>query len=293
LLALGGAAVAVAVIAAITFVAWPRPSSPSDGSIGTLQALDYHSLVFSPTDPNVVFFGHHNGIMRSDDGGRTWRPLVNRANFDAMNLAVSRGDNRVLYLAGHNVFQASLDGGATWQPVPNDLPGLDLHSFTMDPDDPNRLHAWAVGFGVFNSSDGGSSWQQVISNDLPVDVTALASAGGDPEVVYMGTARSGVLRSTDGGQTWPTLDNGVGYRTILSLAVDTAARETVYAGADGGLFKTIDGGITWAQLPLPADNALAVAVGPTGSNVVEAVASKGRQGLVFRSDDGGATWGRR
>ena len=52
--------------------------------IAVLRTGDFHALAFSPDDPNVVFFGHHNGVMRSDDGGRTWRPLVERRNLDAM-----------------------------------------------------------------------------------------------------------------------------------------------------------------------------------------------------------------
>ena len=48
-----------------------------------------------------MFFGHHNGVMRSDDGGRTWKPLVDRRGFDAMQLATAGQANaRRLYLAG-------------------------------------------------------------------------------------------------------------------------------------------------------------------------------------------------
>src|SRR5712691_8758694 len=60
-----GALVVVGAVAA--FLLWPRPGSTPSGAIATLQTLDYHALVLSPTDPNVVFFGHHNGLMRSDD----------------------------------------------------------------------------------------------------------------------------------------------------------------------------------------------------------------------------------
>ena len=40
-----------------------RASRSRPNAIGVLQTSDFHSLAFSPTDPNVVFFGHHNGIM--------------------------------------------------------------------------------------------------------------------------------------------------------------------------------------------------------------------------------------
>ena len=148
-----GALLVAGTLAAFFF--WPRPASTPSGAIATLQTLDYHALALSPTDANVVFFGHHNGIMRSDDGGRTWRPLVDRSGFDAMNLAVSRINPKQVYLAGHEVFQMSMDAGATWRPLDSDLPGLDIHAFAMDPDDPNRLTAFVVGRGTFQSTDGG------------------------------------------------------------------------------------------------------------------------------------------
>src|SRR3989304_6530363 len=57
-----------------------------------LRTADFHALAFSPNNPDVAFFGHHNGVMRSEDGGQTWSALVEQRNFDAMGLAVSPTD---------------------------------------------------------------------------------------------------------------------------------------------------------------------------------------------------------
>ena len=287
-----GGALLVLVAAAVFVLARPGAGS-AGGAIATLQTGDFHALAFSPTEADVVFFGHHNGLLRSTDGGRTWQPLVERRGFDAMALAVSRTDPGRLYLAGHDVFQVSTDGGATWRAVQHTLPGTDIHAFALSPDDPTRLFAFIVGHGVVRSSDGGRTWER-LPGQLPPDVTALASAGGQPETLYVASAGSGLLRSTDGGATWlqPTGDGA--YRTILALAVDPVARQTVYAGAEGGLYKSTDGGATWMALPYPGDNAVALAVSPSAPNVALAISvSQDRQGLVYRSDDGGATWGSR
>jgi photosystem II stability/assembly factor-like uncharacterized protein len=80
---------------------------------------------------------------------------------------------------------------------------------------------------------------------------------------------------------------------VLALAVDRAARQTVYAGLDGGLYKTTDGGRTWRRLPFPGTNAVALAVSPARPNVLLAITVEDRQGLVFRSEDGGTSWGPR
>jgi photosystem II stability/assembly factor-like uncharacterized protein len=295
---LGGLLVLAALAAAGWFLLRPTTREQEGGAIATLQTLDQHALLFSPTDPNVVFFGHHNGVLRSEDGGRTWKPLVDRRGFDAMQLATAGTSNpRRLYLAGHDVFQASDDGGATWRPVEHNLPGTDIHQFALNPDNPDRLTAVVVGAGAFRSMDGGRTWAKLPAQP-PGDVTALASAGADPETLYVGTAGSGVLRSVDEGRSWGAASGraaaDAAFRTVLALAVDPANRRALYAGTDSGLAKSVDAGATWTALPYPGDNALAVAVSPMNPNVVLAVASSPRrQGLVYRSDDGGLSWGGR
>ncbi len=264
----------------------------SGGAISTLQTNDFHALAFSPADSNVVFFGHHNGVMRSDDGGRTWRALVERRGFDAMGLVVSRADPRRIYLAGHDVFQVSTDGGGAWGPVEHNLPGTDIHGFAMSPDDANRLAAFVVGHGLLGSADGGRTWER-LPGRVPDDVMAVVSAGGSPETLYAGSMGAGLLKSADGGQSWAPAINGLGSRGVLALALHPTRRETIYAGTEGGLYRSADGASTWSRLPFPGANAVALAVSPADPNVVLAIAVKNRQGLVFRSDDGGTTWGGR
>lgn len=259
------------------------------GPLATLQTADFHALAFSPDDPNVVFFGHHHGIMRSDDGGRTWSALVQRAGFDAMGMAVSHGNSRQIYLAGHNVFQTSPDGGKSWQPVEHNLPGTDIHAFAMSPDDPARLYAFVVGHGFFQSADGGRQWQP-LPNQPPGGIPPLVAAGGSPETLYVGREQGGLLRSSDGGQSWTPIGEQLADRTVFSLALDPTARQILYAGTDDGLHRSMDGGATWSRLPLPGSNVVALTVSPAQPNVVLAIAVKDRQGLVFRSVDGGTSW---
>ena len=267
-----------------------RGGGVDGGAIATLRTGDFHALAFSPSYPNIVFFGHHNGMMSSVDGGRTWSTLVDRPNFDAMGLAVSRANGRQIYIAGHDILQVSTDGGATWQPVTHNLPGTDIHGFAMSPDDPNHLYALVAGQGAFQSTDGGRTWQPLGS--LPNDVMALAAAGGNPATIYAGSMSAGVLRSADGGRSWTQATAGMGARGIYALAVDLSTQRTVYASGDGGLYKSTDSGASWSKLPFPGDNAISLAVSPTQPNVLLAISVKGQQGLVYRSEDGGQTWGK-
>lgn len=304
------AAAAVAVVAGLLYAVFARSAgagaragSGAAGAAGaplaTLKTADFHALAFSPDNANVVFFGHHNGIMRSDDAGKTWKPLVDRRNFDAMGLAVSRGGSGPFYLAGHDIFQVSTDGGVTWQPVQHNLPGTDIHGFSMSPSDPDRLYAFVVGQGTFTSGDGAKTWQR-LPGQLPDDVMGVTAAGvaagdsaGNPETLYASSMGSGVLRSADGGQTWTSAMGALGRRGVLSIAADPTSPQTLYAGLDSGLYKTADGGGSWTRLGFPAQNVVTIAVSPVQPQRILAIGIRGRDGVVYRSDDGGQSWGAR
>jgi len=140
------------------------PGSTVAAPLSVLRTADFHALAFSPDDADTVFFGHHNGVMRSTDAGKTWSTVADRRGFDAMGMAVNRSDPRQMFIAGHDVFQMSADGGVTWRPVQHNLPGTDVHGFAMSPDDPNRLYAFVNGSGVFGSADGGRTWGRLDSS---------------------------------------------------------------------------------------------------------------------------------
>jgi photosystem II stability/assembly factor-like uncharacterized protein len=286
------------VLAVITGVYLSRASRGGGTTFGILQTGDFHALTFSTDNPNVVFFGHHNGVMRSADGGRTWSTLVEQPNFDAMGLGLGRAGR--MYLAGHDVFQSSDDGGVSWQPISHNLPGTDIHGFAVSPDAPNQLYAFVAGQGGFRSADAGQTWQP-LDGELPEDVMALA-AGGAGQTLFANSMGSGLLRSADAGRTWmPTMAGmdtgtsgmsgmpGMGAMSGMGL---TAVGTTVYAGTHGGLYKSMDSGTTWTKLPFPADNVAVIAASPTQPDIVLAIIENGPQGLVYRSEDGGQTWKR-
>lgn len=253
-----------------------------------------HALAFSPSDAIVAFFGHHNGLLRTEDGGRTRKPLVERPNFDAMGLAINRSDPRQVYIAGHDIFQVSADGGSTWQPVQHTLPGTDVHGFAISEADSNRLYALVNPIGLFASADGARTWQRL--SQAPTDAMALATAGGatpgGPDTLYAASMSAGVMHSAAGGQTWAPASNGLTPKRVLALATDPTSGQTLYSGTDTGLFKTTDGGAAWAKLPFPGKNAVAIAVSPAQPQRVLAIHQdvNGRKGDVFRSDDGGQAW---
>ena len=241
--------------------------------VGRVHAADYHSLTFSPSDPNTILFGHHNGIMQSSDGGKSWKPAVDRPNFDAMILGANPAAPNVVWMAGHNVFYRSTDGGQTWNEVKTNLPGLDIHAFAVGATDPNSLYAFAVGFGLFKSTDGGVTWQPLGGPRQPYTL----AAGGSSETLYVGTDE-GVVVSLDGGVSFAA-PVAVGGGPVGALAA-VPNSDVVYAGSPAGLYRSDDGGRSWSKTGYSGGVA-AVAVQPTNPQRVVLVDG---QGKVFGSN---------
>lgn len=280
-----------AAVVAVGLIAWWLFSFLNGGDdetgaggarpIATLKSPDIHSLLVDPNDAGHILFGSHSGIQESKDGGFTWEPGSLR-NTDAMGMAVSPQAPATLYAAGHNVFQVSRDGGQTWQSAQHNLPGLDLHAFAQDPNDPLRLYTVVAGMGLFTSGDGGTAWTPLPASP-PGGMPGALAAGS--AALYATTA-SGVVVTRDGGATWESLTAPPG-GGVIALAVAAADPRTIYAATSSGLAKSTDAGKSWLSIGPARIPALALAVAPSDPNRVLFVAEGGG---VYRSDDGGASW---
>ncbi len=246
---------------------------------------DYHSLAFDPTNADVVFFGYHNGLLRSADGGATWQPVKQEPNWDAMSLAIPARSPGTLYAAGHGLLKRSTNGGQSWQDVSQTLPGTDIHALAASPEDTKRLFAFVVGHGLFRSGDSGTSWQRA-AQGVPADTMALAAPAGNASVLLVGSMQGGLLRSQDVGATWLRVAEGFSGRSVMALAAAPGQAGLVYAATDVGLWRSDDAGQTWA-LVNPAERPMVLAVHPTVPRRLISVDGAGR---VRASGDGGATW---
>ncbi len=69
-----------------------------------------------------------------------------------------------------------------------------------------------------------------------------------PGVLYAGAFGLGVYKSTDGGVTWQRHRTGFGSSFVRCLALDSARPDTLYAGTNDGLYRSVDGDSTWTRL---------------------------------------------
>ncbi len=232
----------------------------------------------------------------------------------------------------------SVNGGTTYKPVFDKQPVQSIGAVTIDPKNPKVVwvgtgESWtrnsvSIGDGIYKSTDGGENWTNVGLGSterivkILVDPTATDTVYAcAPGKLWSDSDERGVYKTTDGGKTWTKILKGSNPSTGCSMiSMDSKNSSTLFAGmwdfrrkgwtfrsgGDGpdaasgsGLFKSIDGGATWAPLDeqsakgLPSKpwGRVAVTVASSKPNVVYAFieAAVPKNGL-YRSDDGGATW---
>ncbi len=274
------------LLAAVLWIVFSNRQPQNSGAlpISRLTTGDFHSLAFSPTEPETLFFGHHGGLLVSQNGGKDWQSTA-LSNTDAMALSIPSSSPQTMYAAGHDVFVKSSDGGKTWQSLPASLPGLDIHAFAVDPENADRIFAYIVSFGLFGSEDEGISWE-ALSLTAPSSMHGL-TVGKDEQTLYAAASGAGLWESQDGGQTWVPVQNVPDNGAIAVTYVRENGRLYVTTlGNSPGLYVSDDNGQSWKPAGLNG-TLLAIAVSPLEPDHIIVVND---QGEVFASRDGGLSW---
>lgn len=279
------------------------------------QAL---AITIDHTNDLLIFLGMFEGLWKSADGGLTWQYVELLPTYLVRSLALSPNyeEDQTLFAAtyGGGILWSD-DGGHTWAFRNTGL----LNSY---PDPTEFSPGYATDGTVFcgtvwalqKSVDGGAHWQTMTMLGVPTfpRTFALSPAFSSDQMVFIGTdnnetpnpryvlygedyiSTNGFFISADGGDTWvPTELNGV---PIHSVAVSPgfASDQTVFASSLWtGLYKSTDGGTTWAALQVTTEEpgVFAVALSPTYDEDQTLFASTVHSG-AFKSMDGGTSWAR-
>jgi len=203
--------------------------------------LCLHTILLDPSDPARIFIAiSAAGVFRSDDAGKTWRPM-----------------NRGLRSEGI--------------PDPDAEVGHCVHRIAMHPSRPNVLFMQKH-WDVMRSDDAGESWRE-ISGNLPSDFGfPIEVHAHEPDTIYVVPIKSDyehvppdaklrVYRSRVGGDEWEPLTNGLPQRDCYvnvlrdAMAVDSLDSCGVYFGTTGGqVYASADAGDSWTPIvrDLPA-----------------------------------------
>lgn len=122
-------------------------------------------------------------------------------------------------------------------------------------------------------------------------VYTVEQAAGNGNICYAGTANAGVWKSTDKGLNWTNVTKSMLVGEVLSMEIDPVDANIVWFGAEGRLYKSTDGGTSWAIAGDATFNALThsirdIVLHPTNNQKLFVCSDKG----LYRSDNGGTTF---
>ena len=151
-----------------------------------------HRIAIHPGNPNTLFMQKHWDVMRSDDGGESWREVSGNLPSDfGFPIAVHAHEPETIYVVpilsdslhyppdGKLRVYRSRTGGEDWEALTNGLPQEHCYvnvlrdAMAVDTADPCGIYFGTTGGQVYASSDGGDHWQPIV-RDLPAVLSVEA-----------------------------------------------------------------------------------------------------------------------
>jgi photosystem II stability/assembly factor-like uncharacterized protein len=151
-----------------------------------------HHVAMHPSRPNVLFMQKHWDIMRSDDGGDSWREVSGNLPSDfGFPIDIHAHEPETIYVVpiksdsehyppdGKLRVYRSRSGGNDWEALTNGLPQRDCYvnvlrdAMSVDTLDPCGIYFGTTGGQVYGSADGGDTWEPIV-RDLPAVVSVEA-----------------------------------------------------------------------------------------------------------------------
>ena len=172
------------------------------------------------------------------------------------------------------------NNGVTFESLFDDQPTLIMGDIAIDPSRPetvwvgtgenNSSRSSYGGHGIFRSDDGGESWRYMGLGESDRIGRILVDPRDSRRVfvaalgkLYTLGGERGLYRTEDGGESWEQVLAGDGWTGIIDLVMDPSNPDILYAaswersrrpwdfvegGSGSGLWKSVDGGDSWARL---------------------------------------------
>lgn len=257
-------------------MSWRYSNLPDNSNVGRIQVDRWrgqYAYAFSESGARKVF--------RTTNGGITWASIDGNLPAVFKHTVVSKPGNPSTMYVGTDlgVFRTT-NGGGVWHKYQWGLPIVQVVDMTYVP---------GVGHDTLRiATNGRGYWQRVLDG---ADPDFFSVAGGFPLHDLMTYGSSGIglsdagriVRTVDGGSTWNLLSTALPVDQSVGFSDDTTA---FAVGKAGKMYQSIDAGLKWIQLNVPAQSDLFTV---RFINSLTGFAA-GNDGVLLRTSDGGQSW---
>ena len=247
--------------------------SMADTSSELVFALDGARVTTAEgVQTSMIFAATANGLSSWNDAAGAWQTMgdatLSGSAMLGVDLSPNFGEDQTLLVMGHDsALRLSLDGGATWQEIRGPWTGESLLHAHFGPDGVNELVAVTVqptesghfALTVWNSTDLGQQWDVLAGLTSGVPAVVMAWPHDDVEHAIFLATQHRVIKLYHSGEP-PTLEVHQQFFddtlrvTALALAPDYVHSQIIWAATNGGLFRSVDRGISWVLvLDLPQE----------------------------------------
>ncbi len=241
-------------------------------NMGLKESRQIGGIVVDPRNGDVVYVaaegsvwgpGGERGLYKTEDGGKTWKCVLEISEHTGVNnVVMDPCDPDLLYATSEqrrrhvyskigggpeSAVYRSHDGGENWEKIMKGLPEVHLGGMgiAVSPVDRNVVYliveaAEGKG-GFYRSTDRGASWKRMSDhvssgqyyNEIYCDPL-------DVDKVYSMETYSHVTE--DGGKTWRKLGNDNRHVDDHAIWIDPDDGSHFLIGGDGGIYESFDGG---------------------------------------------------
>jgi Bacterial Ig-like domain (group 3) len=250
---------------------------------GAAQNRTITDMMMDPGNPSKIFV-YVFGLAAAGDGGlwvstagdpwantATWTQTITRQGFGKFSVNRSGAPPATTFLLAQDE-NATCVGVTNQGSLKTSLDGV----------------TWSTPIAAASGFCGGQCFYDMVPAFHPTDVNTILLGGSSNSG---GACASNVLaKSTNGGATFPRVDTDL-HADFHALAFAPSNASVVYAGNDGGIFRSADGGTTWSSINTTGFNAtqfVSLSLHPTDANFT--IGGTQDNGTEFMKPDG--TWTR-
>lgn len=284
----------------------------------SISSSSYKSIFFTDVNNGVIVGDNNNIIIKTNDGGNHWTTQLKTNGVNLLHSVSLTNKNSGIIVGDNGTILKTIDNGLNWDTISyvngNRLTAVNFPTqdtgyilgggkilktinagdvWITDKDGPSNINAFSfrnsqLGYAagsngnIYKTTDGGTHWEKLKSGTTN-NLKFLSFPSDKIGYVF---DDSTVIKTKDGGNSWSQVfcfNKVFNFKSIVF--VDTAIGYVYVSPL--GLFKTINGGLTWTSLNFKSstDVSSLYFLNPDTGFVTEQYT-----GFIYKTTDAGITW---